>query len=74
MADRIEIDSNELENVVGGALKWQGGNVWPKDDPSIVYHYSDYTACMAYIKQYWTGGAHGEATLQMLEAAGLMWR
>ena len=74
MSDRINLNDAELEDVVGGALKWSGGNVYPKDDPSKVYHYTDYVACMSYIKANWPGGAHGEATLQMLEAAGLVWR
>lgn len=74
MADRIELNNEQLDDVVGGALTWKGGNVYPKDDPSAVYHYSDYTACMAYIKANWPGGAHNEETLKMLKAAGLVWQ
>lgn len=74
MSDRIEIDANKLDDVVGGALKWGGGNVYPKDDPSAVYHYNNYPACMAYIKEHWPGGAHNEDTLIMLKDAGLVWK
>lgn len=74
MADRIAINNeDQLEDVVGGALKWSGGKVWPKDKPDVVYHYSDYTACMAYIKAHWPGGAHNEDTLKMLKDAKLVW-
>lgn len=72
MADRIEINGNELDNVVGGALRWSKGKVYPKDNPSAVYRYSDYDACVDYIKRNWPGGAQNEDTLKMLMAAGLV--
>lgn len=74
MANRVNLNDAELENVVGGALRWCDGNVYPKDNPSAVYHYSDYTDCMKYIKENWPGGAHNEDTLKMLEEAGLVWK
>lgn len=74
MAERVEISGANLENVVGGALRWKGdGTVYPKDNPSAVYHYSDYAACLAYIKSNWHGGAQNEDTLLMLKDAGLVW-
>ena len=74
MTNRAEINDNELDKVVGGALKWKGdGTVYPKDNPDAVYHYSNYADCLAYIKTYWRGGAQNEDTLKMLKAAGLVW-
>ena len=74
MADRVEVNANELENVVGGALCWGGGDVYPQDDPGAVYHYNDYDACADYIKRHWPGGKQNEDTLKMLEEAGLVWK
>lgn len=74
MSDRTMIDEQELNNVVGGALRWKGdGTVYPKDNPSAVYHYADYAACLAYIKTNWHGGAQNQDTLEMLKAAKLVW-
>ena len=74
MADRIEINEEALEDVVGGALVWKKGTVYPKDNPDAVYKYSDLNACMNYIRNNWKGGAQTEKTLQMLQAAGLVWK
>ena len=74
MADRIEINTLELEDVVGGALVWSKDGVYPKDNPSAVYQFSDYSACTAYIKKYWKGGPQTEETLKMLEKAHLVWK
>ena len=73
MSDRINLNDEALENVVGGALVWKKGNVYPKDNPNAVYHYSDLNACVEYIKNNWQGGAQNEDTLKMLKAAGLVW-
>lgn len=73
MSDRINLNDDALENVVGGALIWKKGKVYPKDNPDAVYHYSDLDACTAYIKKNWKGGAQTEETLKMLKAAGLVW-
>lgn len=70
MSDRIKLDEELMEDVTGGALRWQGGQVWPKDNPTHKYTFSDYYACTDYIKNYWPGGTHNESTLQWLEAAG----
>lgn len=72
MTDRIELNEQEVEGVVGGALKWQGGKVWPKNDPSKVYHYKDYYACIAWIQENWHG-TQNESTLQALQSAGLVY-
>ncbi len=73
MTNRMEVNENELENIVGGALVWEKGIVYPKDNPSAVYHWSDYEACTDYIKENWHGGAQTEETLIMLKNAGLVW-
>ncbi len=73
MADRFELNEESLDNVVGGALVWAKGTVSPKDNPSAVYHYSDFNACIQYIQKNWKGGAQTEETLKMLKAAGLVW-
>lgn len=72
MSDRREIQDAELEMVVGGALRWMGGKVWPKNNPTHVYTFSDYEKCTDYIKNHWPGGTHDEKTLQWLEDAGLV--
>lgn len=72
MSDRVQLNETELDSVVGGALRWQGGQVYPKDNPSHVYKYSSYTACTDYIKNNWPGGTHNEDTLRWLEDAGLV--
>lgn len=73
MSDRIEINEEALEDVVGGALVWTKGIVYPKDNPNAQYHFSDYAACRDYIQKNWKGGAQTEETLKMLKAAGLVW-
>lgn len=73
MANRIEINEEALDDVVGGALVWSKDGVYPKDNPSAVYHFSDYKACTDYIKKNWKGGPQTEETLKMLKAAGLVW-
>ena len=70
MSKRELIDENALEDVVGGALRWQGGKVYPKDNPSHIYTYTNYEDCTDYIKNNWPGGTHNEDTLKWLEAAG----
>ena len=40
MSDRMELLDNDLDKVVGGALKWKGnGTVYPKDNPDAVRMY-----------------------------------
>lgn len=73
MSDRIELNDDSLKDVVGGALVWKKDYVYPKDNPDAVYHYSDLSACVEYIKKNWKGGAQTEQTLLMLKAAGLVW-
>ena len=71
MNNRIQLDEQEMESVVGGILKWKGGNVYPKDNPDVKYRYSDYTACQQWIVANWHG-AQNEACLKALAAAGLV--
>lgn len=74
MADRIEVNGPELEDVIGGALVWTKGIVYPKDNPNAQYHFDNYPACRDYIQKYWKGGAQTEETLKMLEEAKLVWK
>ena len=40
MKERIEINSNELEGVVGGAITWRpNGECFDRDHPDTVYHF-----------------------------------
>jgi hypothetical protein len=71
MTNREELNEKQVEEVVGGALKWCGGAVWPKDNPSAIYHYTDYYACIAWIQANWTG-KQTEDTLVALMDAGLV--
>lgn len=70
MDKRIELNEEYLDDVTGGALRWQGGKVWPKNDPTHVYTFTDYYAATDYIKNNWPGGTHDESTLEWLEKAG----
>ena len=72
MAERVELNMNDMEDVVGGALIWESGVVYPKDNPGAKYSFTKYSACRAYIKANWPGGPQNEDTLRMLEAAGLV--
>lgn len=73
MADkRVALNEVELDSVVGGALVWNGGVVYPKDNPDAKYSFKDYSECRAHIKKYWPGGVQNEDTLKMLEDAGLV--
>lgn len=74
MDKRVELNEQEAIDVVGGALRWQGGIVYPKNDPTHKYTFTDYYACTDYIKNNWPGGTHDESTLQWLEAVGLVQR
>ena len=72
MSDRIELNSQELEDVVGGALRWCGGKVWWKSDTSVKYKYDDYEVCLQWLRQNWGGQAQDDAALRALEKAGLI--
>ena len=69
---RVEIDEKMVDSVVGGALVWDGGVVYPLNNPNVKYNVSSYDACREYIKNNWTGGPQNEEALSMLEAAGLI--
>lgn len=71
MSNRAEINMEDLDKVVGGALKFSKGTVYPKDNPSAEYTYTCNIADIySYISQNWPGGAYNEETLKMLERAG----
>lgn len=69
---RVALNETELDSVVGGALIWDAGVVYPKDNPEAKYSFTKYSECRDYIKQNWPGGVQNEDTLKMLEAAGLI--
>lgn len=72
MTDRIELKDQEVDAVVGGALRWtQDGTVCPKNDPNVQYTYTDYYECQAWLVKNWDG-VQNEATLQAMEVAGLV--
>lgn len=73
MTTRKEIDVNDLENIVGGALKFSGGSIYAVENPSAVYHYGDIVAVYNYITSNWPGGEYNSQTLAMLLEAGLIW-
>jgi hypothetical protein len=69
MSNRVELKDFETESVNGGILHWEGGQVYPKDNPSAVYNYTDYDSCLQWIVANWSG-AQKENCLMALEAAG----
>ena len=72
---RTEINGQDLELVTGGKLKYSNGNIWDKSNPSDVYHYSDLRAVADYLKEHWTySGTYDSRALEMLAAAGLIWK
>lgn len=74
MSDRIELNNNELEDVVGGALRWSGGKVWWKNDSSVKYRFDNYEACLQWLRQNWGGQVQDASALRALENAGLIHR
>ena len=72
MSDRIELNNKELEDVVGGALRWCGGRVWWKGDSSVKYKYDNYEVCLQWLRQYWGGQEQDASALEALEQAGLI--
>lgn len=74
MANRVELNEQAMQDVVGGALVWGAEGVYAKDNPDIIFQFGDYKACRDYIQKHWRGGAQTLATLEMLEDAGLVWR
>ena len=69
-----KLSDDELDNVSGGVLLWQGGvvQVW-NGDPNLKYAYTDYNACQAWLVANWDG-VQTEECLQAMEAAGLVQR
>ena len=74
MGKRVEIDENILDDVVGGALVWDNGVVYPLGNPDCKYSFANYDDCRNYIKNNWTGGPQNEDALMALEAAGLIYK
>ena len=73
MSNRIELNENEMERVQGGVLLWEGGKVYPKDDPDAVYTYTSFTKCMQWIDANWST-VQDEDCLKAMEEAGLVSR
>ena len=72
MSNRVELNDHEVENVTGGVLIWgEGKTVSPKNDPSVVYHYTSFTKCMQWIDANWNT-VQDESCLIAMEAAGLV--
>ncbi len=71
MADRIELNDNEMEDVVGGVLRWKNGEVWVKTNPDCKYRYADYNACKAWLVTHWNG-TQDESCLAAMAAEGLV--
>ena len=75
MSKREEIiNESSLEDIVGGKLRWQGGYVFPVNDPTHRYKFYNYEEATDYIKNNWGGGEHNEDTLIWLEEAGYVTR
>ena len=74
MEKLTKLNDEELDNVSGGVLFWQGGvvQVW-NGDPNLKYSYTDYDACQAWLVANWKD-VQTEACLQAMEAAGLVQR
>lgn len=74
LSNRIELNDQEMENVSGGILLWQGGVVTVyKGDPNVKYSYTDYDACQEWLVTNWKE-VQTEACLEALQAAGLVQR
>ena len=72
MSKRVELNQQEMEDVVGGILRWtRNGEVYPQDDPSAVYSYHDYYDCQAWLVKNWDG-VQNEAALRAMEQEGLV--
>lgn len=75
MANRIELNEKETEEVVGGLLYWnsENGTVYPHDNPNAVFAYADYTECCQWLVANWNK-KQTEACLVAMEEAGLVHR
>lgn len=74
MSNRIELNEHQVEDVVGGALKWlQSGVVYPKNNPDCKYGYTDYYKCAAWLVANWNT-IQDESCLEAMEKAGLVYK
>ena len=74
MSNRRELNEQEMNGVVGGVLRWtEDGIVYPKDDPSVQFTYTDYYDCQAWLVKNWNRAQNEDALIAM-EAAGLVHR
>ncbi len=72
MSNRVELDNQEMDQVAGGVLRWsKDGTVYPMDDPSAKYSYTDYYECAAWLVKNWNSIQNEEALIAM-EKAGLV--
>lgn len=74
MSGREKIQDTDLEEIVGGALRWYRGKVSVVGKPEIEYNFSDYYKCTQWIRMNWLGGKQDERCLKALEEAGLVWK
>ena len=72
MSDRVEINENDLGEVVGGSLIWGKQGVYCKEDRTITYSFTSYSACREWIQQNWKGKPQDNSLLEALAAAGLI--
>ena len=73
MADRFEINENDLEEVVGGSLIWGKQGVYCKENPTVTYSFGKYSECRTWIQENWKGKPQDNSLLEALAAAGLIW-
>jgi len=73
MSDRIMIEEDDLNNVVGGSLLWTREGVYCKENPGKVYSFAgNYAACRLWIQQNWLNKPHDNALLEALAGEGLI--
>ena len=73
---RLELNTNELDQVVGGAIVWKpDGTCFPKDNPDVIFHFdvNKIDEILNYIRINNGGKAHNLETLQMLKSVGYVW-
>ena len=71
MSNRVELNEQQAENILGGILVWEGGIVYPQNKPSCQYKYVNYTACQQWLVANWDK-PQKEDCLKAMEAAGLV--
>lgn len=73
MANRVEINELDLEEVVGGTLVWSKQGVYCKEDADkTMYSFSNYADCRTWIQNNWSQKPQNEEMLRQMEIAGLV--